>query len=59
MSDIPNDDLLPCGCVLRYSMAGDIKTMTVIPCQMNCRNLIATLEMGMEKGIAPEFRSGG
>ena len=59
MSDTPADDLLPCGCLLRYSVVDGVKTMTVSPCRMNCPNLIDTLKMGQEKGITSEFRSGG
>ena len=57
--DIPPDELLPCGCLLRYTVVDGVKTMTISPCRMNCRTLADTLRLGMEKGIAPEFRSGG
>ncbi len=29
--EIPPDETLPCGCVLRCTIAGGVKTLTVIP----------------------------
>ena len=58
MSTSPDDDLLPCGCLLRYSVVDGVNTMTVSPCHQSCPNLAVVLGLGRGKGIAPEYRRG-
>lgn len=57
-SDCPDDDLLPCGCLLRYSVVDGVNTMTVSPCRQSCPNLAAVLGLGRDKGIDPRYRRG-
>jgi hypothetical protein len=56
MTDIPPDEVLPCGCIIRCSIVEGVNTLTVIPCEQSCvhyRNLIG---MGEDKGISIQYR---
>jgi hypothetical protein len=55
-SGIPADEVLPCGCLIRCTVVDGVNTLTISPCRTDCRNLANALELGREKGIAPEFR---
>ena len=36
--DIPPDEVLPCGCVIRCTIENGVKTMFYIPCRETCVN---------------------
>jgi hypothetical protein len=56
MSDIPPDEVLPCGCVLRYSIVEEVRTLTYIPCHLDCRNYLNTLELASEENIPVDYK---
>lgn len=58
MSDVPDDVVLPCGCLLRHAVIDGVNTMTISPCRQSCPNLANALELAANKGIAPEYRRG-
>lgn len=53
---IPEDVILPCGCVLRCSIEAGERTLTVIPCHLSCKNLKDALDLNEAKGNNLEFR---
>jgi hypothetical protein len=55
-ANCPDDDLLPCGCLLRYSVVDGMNTMTVSPCRLGCPNFATVLGMADEEGKDVEFR---
>lgn len=49
MSDqMPPDELLPCGCLLKCSVVDGVKTLTYIPCKETCVHYRATLRLAQE-----------
>lgn len=54
--EIPPDDVLPCGCILRASLVEGTRTLTVIPCKQSCRNYRNLLGMAEEREVPVEFR---
>lgn len=36
---MPSPDVLPCGCLLTYSIENELRTMTVSPCHPDCEYL--------------------
>lgn len=56
--EIPADEVLPCGCVLRYAIVNDTRTMTVIPCRTTCKNYRAMLGIAAEEGTPIVYRRG-
>jgi hypothetical protein len=55
---VPDDVVLPCGCLIRCAVIDGTNTMTISPCRPDCRNLANTLDLAQGKGIAPEYRRG-
>jgi hypothetical protein len=68
---IPPDDVLPCGCIIRCSIepyptwvhvtplgAPGIRTLTYIPCRMNCPNYLNTLKLAHKADITVTRRIG-
>lgn len=53
---IPDDVVLPCGCLIRCTVVDGVNTLTVSPCRMDCRNLADAIDLARDKGIAPEYR---
>ena len=58
MSDIPPDEVLPCGCIIRCSIVNGVKTLTYIPCRQTCVNYRNTLGLADDKGVPVEKRIG-
>ena len=56
MSEIPPDEVLPCGCVIRCSVIDGVNTMTYIPCRETCDNYRNALGLADEKGLPVERR---
>lgn len=50
MSDqaIPEDAVLPCGCLLRCSIVDGIRTLTYVPCKETCVHYRAALGLAQE-----------
>jgi hypothetical protein len=56
MSDCPDDEVQPCGCLLRFAVVDGVRTMTVSPCRLGCPNLASALALADEMGKNVEFR---
>lgn len=56
MTDIPPDDVLLCGCIIRCAIEEGRRVMKFIPCRKTCRNLALTLEMAKERSLPVEYR---
>ena len=54
--ETPDPVTLPCGCFIDCVVENGVNTLKISPCRMDCANLRNALDLGNEKGIAPEFR---
>lgn len=56
MSDVPEPDLLPCGCLITYVVNGGVNEMRVSSCRLSCSTLAEVLGLGREAGKPIEYR---
>lgn len=56
MSDIPADEVLPCGCFIACSVVNGVNTLTVSPCRPDCVNLRNLLGLAAEKPVPVSHR---
>lgn len=56
MDDIPPDEVLPCGCVVRCIISDDVRTLVIIPCTQGCPNYHDMIEMALEDDLPVEYR---
>jgi hypothetical protein len=47
---MPSPEVLPCGCVLKYSIENGLNVMTVSPCHPDCRYLGMIIEEANQCG---------
>lgn len=53
--EIPPDEVLPCGCLLRCSVVEDgVKTLTIIPCRPSCKNFNNALDLARDASLPIE-----
>jgi hypothetical protein len=46
--DIPPDEVLPCGCIIRCSVVEGVKTLMYIPCRKDCAHYLNMLRLAAE-----------
>lgn len=56
MSDIPPDEVLPCGCVLRCAVVDGVNTLTYIPCRQSCVHYRSALGLAAELDVPVHYR---
>lgn len=56
MSDMLDQDVLPCGCVLRRVINNGVKEFQIIPCRSDCKYLAYALEETQRQGKPVETR---
>lgn len=56
--EIPEPDVLPCGCVITYTIVDGVKTMTMSPCRTSCDSVRWVREEALTQGKPVENRRG-
>jgi hypothetical protein len=56
--DVPPDEVLPCGCVLRCRVVEGRSELVYIPCSTSCVNYQNALGLAAETGTPVERRAG-
>ncbi len=54
--DVPPDQVLPCGCLLRCVIAEEGKILKFFPCKETCNNVTMLMFMAKEKGIPVDYQ---
>lgn len=55
MTDIPPDEVLPCGCFVRCIISDGVNTVVIIPCKQDCPNYHDMIGMALEDGLPVEY----
>lgn len=53
--EIPPDDVLPCGCVLRCAIVDGVRYMTYVPCRVSCPHYLNMLDLAAQRGVPVEY----
>lgn len=56
MTDMPPDEVLPCGCIMRSIISDGVEVLVIIPCRKDCPNYSDVIEMAMQDGLPVMYR---
>lgn len=54
--EIPPDQVLSCGCLLRCSVIEGVNTLTVVPCRAGCTNYEDVMGLAAKKDVPVTYR---